>query len=396
MTSINRRNFLSRTGMAVAAPMVLGAGRALGEGKKYKACVIGDSKRGGYGHRLHLMWALRDDVEVVGLADPDEAGRTRHAAEAGALRSYADYRDMLETEQPDLVSIGPRWTIHHLEYLLACAEAGAHGIIEKPVMTDLAQGDIALAAMAEKNLKWTVAFNFRASPETAHAKRLIFEEGLIGEVLEVRGRGKEDHRAGGEDLVVLGVHNFDMMRYFLGAPSWCMADITVDGHQATQADIREASEPLGPVVGDRIHAVYGFDNGVPGYFSSHRNADGDGDRWGLNIYGSQGMATIRMTPIPRIAYILEPSWAPAGQDSTWQRLPDRPNIERREPAQVGHYAPIIDDLIAAIEEDRAPMVSLQDAQNATEMIQAVFEAPLHGGRVAMPLEAREHPLERWT
>lgn len=396
MTSMNRRRFLSQSALAATTPLVLGAGRASGEGRKYKACVIGDTNQGGYGHSLHLMWALRDDVEVVGLADPDEEGRARHAAEASALRSYADYRDMLEKEQPDLVSIGPRWTIHHLEYLLACAEVGAHGIIEKPVATDLAEGDIALAAMAEKNLKWTVAFNFRASPKIAHAKRLIFEEGLIGDVLEVRSRGKEDHRAGGEDLVVLGVHNFDMMRYFLGAPQWCAADITVDGRPATPADVREASEPLGPVVGDRLHAVYGFENGVPGYFASLKNADGDGDRWGLDIYGSKGMATIRMTPVPRVAYILEPSWAPAGRDSAWQRLPDRPQIERREPARIGHYAPIIDDLIAAIEEDREPMVSLQDGQNATEMIQAVFEAPQHGGRVALPLAERTHPLKRWA
>ncbi len=393
---MNRRHFLSRSALAAAAPLALGAMRAHGEGPKYKACVIGDTHQGGYGHSLHLMWSLRDDVEVVGLADPDEAGRLRHASEAGAARSYADYREMLETEQPDLVSIGPRWTIHHLEYLLACADVGAHGIIEKPLTPDLAEGDRALAALAAKNLKWTIAFNYRAAPEIIHARNLIFEEGLIGEVLEIRGRGKEDRRAGGEDLVVLGVHSFDMMRFFLGAPLWCAADITVDGRPATGEDIREATEPLGPVVGDRIHAAYGFASGVVGYFTSQKNADGNGNRWGLDIYGSKGMATIRMDSAPQAAYILEPSWAPAGKDSAWQRLPDRPRVERRKPEQVGRYAPLIDDLIAAIEEDREPLVSLQHGQDATEMIQAVFEAPLHGGRVAMPLKKRTHPLKRWT
>ena len=33
---------------------------------------------------------------------------------AGALRSYADYRDMLEKEDLDIVSVCPRWTVEHL------------------------------------------------------------------------------------------------------------------------------------------------------------------------------------------------------------------------------------------------------------------------------------------
>lgn len=396
---MKRRDFLYRTvAGTVAAPLFYAHNanvHAQETNKKYRACVIGDTNQGGYGHDLHLMWALRDDIEVVGLADPDEAGRLQRAEQCNALRTYADYQEMLEKEQPDLVSIAPRWTIHHKEYLLACADVNAHGIIEKPVTVDLAEADEVVEAMKSKNLKWTIAFNFRASPEVAHAKRLIFEENLIGEILEVRGRGKEDHRAGGEDLVVLGVHNFDMMCYMLGRPHWCMADITVDGRQATSADVREASEPLGPVVGDSVHATFGFDNGIPGSFASKKNQTGFPGRWGIDFYGTHGIATIRMTTLPQIAYIEEPSWAPAGRSSEWQRLPDRPRIERREPLQVSHYAPIIDDLIAAIEEDREPMVNLEDGRLATEMIQAVFEAPLHGGRVDLPLTAREHPLPRW-
>ncbi len=32
---------------------------------------------------------------------------------------------------------------------------------------------------------------------------------MLGDLLEIRSHGKQDHRAGGEDLVVLGVHLFD-------------------------------------------------------------------------------------------------------------------------------------------------------------------------------------------
>ena len=46
----------------------------------------------------------------------------------------------------------------------------------------------------------------------------MLREGRLGQLLEIRARGKEDTRAGGEDLIVLGTHCFDLMRYFAGDP----------------------------------------------------------------------------------------------------------------------------------------------------------------------------------
>jgi len=363
--------------------------------RQYRACIIGDSHQGGYGHSLHLVWALRDDVEVAALADPDESGRARHARESGAQRTYADYREMLEKERPDLVAIGPRWTVNHRDYLMACAEAGAHGILEKPLTPDLAAADEVNAALDARKLKWAMAFNFRASPETALAKRLIFEEGLIGEILEVRARGKEDRRAGGEDMIVLGVHLFDALIYFLGRPEWCASTLLAGGRPAARDDIREATESLGPIVGDTLHAVFGFKGGLQAYFASMKNQETDSGRYGMNIYGSRGVATIRMDAKPMVAYIEDPSWAPAGKDTQWKSLPGLPMTPARDPVQVAHYAPIVDDLIEAIDKDRRPAVSLLDGLYATEMIQAIWEAPLHGGWVEMPLKERAHPLLRW-
>ncbi len=392
---MNRRQFLSRSVCAAATSQVFVAGSARGADKRWRACVIGDTHQGGYGHSLHLVWRLRDDVDVVGLADPDAAGREKHGAEAGAQRLYADYREMLEQERPDLVAIGPRWTTRHREYLLACAEFGAHGILEKPLTPDLAEADEAIAAMDAKKLKWSIAFNLRAAPAMEHARRLIVEEGLIGEILELRGRGKEDRRAGGEDLIVLGSHILDLMRYFMGMPLWCAANIAEGTRPATPKDVREATEPLGPIVGDRIHATFGFACGAPGYFASMKHEEPFPGRWGLDIYGAKGVVAIRMNGAPKASYLLEPSWAPAGKDSPWSPLPNAPEVPVREPSQVSHYAPIIDDLLAAIEEDREPNTSLRHGRDALEMIQAVFEAHLQGGRIALPLQDRTHPLKRW-
>jgi len=391
---LDRREF-----MAVSSAMAAGATVGAGSGKKYKACIIGDTKLGGYGHWIHHAFALREDVATVALADPDEDGRARRAKEVGAERTYADYREMLEIEQPDLVAVGPRCTVNHRDYLLACAEAGAHGFIEKPFCDDLASGDEMVAAVEAKNLKWSIAFISRAMPLVQHAKRLVCEQGLIGTVLEARGRGKEDHRAGGEDLIVLGAHVLDLMRFFMdGSPEWCAAHVTDDGRPATPADVREATEPLGPIVGDRVHAMYAFRGGLVGYFDSMKNPDGNGGRFGMDLYGSRGVVAIRVLPgdLTVSAHWFEGSlWAPGGKSAGWRPLPDAPVVEVKDPHRERNKT-ITDDLIAAIEEDRRPAVSVQDGLASWEMTQAVFESCVQGGRVAIPLGARSHPLKRWA
>jgi predicted dehydrogenase len=45
---------------------------------------------------------------------------------SGTKRGYADYRELLDTEKPDVAAICPRHTNQHLEMVTAAAEAGAH------------------------------------------------------------------------------------------------------------------------------------------------------------------------------------------------------------------------------------------------------------------------------
>lgn len=388
-----RRRFLGSVALSPAAGLFKsGAFDLRAQGRKYRACVIGATGQGDYGHNLHMVFGLRPDVEVVAVADTDEAGRRARAAEAGAGHTYGDYREMLRTERPDLVVIAPRHTVRHREYLLAAARAGAHGLMEKPIADNLADADEMVRITADKSLRWAIAYNFRAMPLLAHARRLILGEGLIGEILELRGRGKEDRRAGGEDMLVLGCHVTDLMRFFAGDPVWCEADITVNGRPAVKTDVHEATESLGPVVGDRIQATYAFNGGVKGYLASTRNADGNGGRWGLDILGSRGVIAIRPDMNPMVGVLREPSWAPIGRTASWAPLPAAPvEVESRNP-RAARYAPIIDDLLMSIEESRDPRVSLRDGLASLEMLQAVYESHVRQARVPFPLKNRAHPL----
>ena len=120
----------------------------------------------------------------------------------------------------------PRWLDGHKEMILACAEHGVLGIFcEKPLAPDLASCDAIVEACERSHVKLAMAFQTRYSPRYERVKAMI-AEGAIGEVLELRGRGKEDRRGGGEDLMVLGVHILDLCHDLLGEPAWCFARVS--------------------------------------------------------------------------------------------------------------------------------------------------------------------------
>jgi predicted dehydrogenase len=259
--------------------------------KKYRAAIIGHTGAGNYGHGLDMLFSGRSNIEVVALADPDAGGRAKAASRTGAARQYADYREMLSKEKPDLVSVAPRWTLEHHAIGLAALQAGAHLFVEKPFTHTLAEADELLAVAEKARLKIAVAHQMRLSPSILFLKQQI-DGGLIGDLLEIRAHGKQDHRTGGEDLLVLGVHLFDLVRFFAGDAQWCTARVLQNGRPVTLQDARPATEGIGLVLGDEIFAQFAFAKGVNATFTSRRADQQAAGHWGIELIGSKGAARI--------------------------------------------------------------------------------------------------------
>src|SRR5690606_9279903 len=135
-------------------------------------------------------------------------------------KAYADYRQMFDEVKPDLVSIGCRWLDQHRDIVVEAANRGIHIYLEKPLCRTLAEADEMVDALERSHTKLVCAHTTRHSPKIKVAQELV-AAGKIGRILELRGRGKEDQRGGGEDLWVLGSHVMDLMRIFGGDPAWC-------------------------------------------------------------------------------------------------------------------------------------------------------------------------------
>src|SRR6266446_5678075 len=109
--------------------------------KTYRVAVIGRTGKGNYGHGLDVVWKGVDNVEIVAVADEDEKGRAAAAQRLGVKNAYADYREMLDKERPQIVSIGDRFLDLHRDMVLACAQAGACIFLEKPMARTLEEAD---------------------------------------------------------------------------------------------------------------------------------------------------------------------------------------------------------------------------------------------------------------
>lgn len=391
---MKRREFISSAAVGLAALAASRSRVARSEDRRYRVAVIGRTGRGNYGHGLDVVWNNIDQAQVAAVADEDAQGRAAAAKRLRAPRAYADYHEMLEKERPQIVSVAPRWLDCHRDMVLACAEHGCHVFLEKPMCQTLEQSDEMITALEKRNLKLAIAHQTRYSPTLQHMHKLIAEGGL-GDIIELRGRGKEDSRGGGEDLMVLGTHIMDLMRLFAGEPEWCFARVSEGGKPVTKSEVRDGAEGIGPLAGDEIHAVYRFAGTTMGYFSTHRAKLGATTRFGLQIFGTKGILTMTTGALPQVAFVEEPSWQPGHSKAQWKNITsagiDKPETLSDSGQSLGNRL-IALDLIRAIETDTQPKGSAYDGRAALEMILAVYESHRLNAPAELPLRNRKHPL----
>lgn len=388
---MNRRHILA------TLPAALASMPALAAGKKWRVGVIGHTGRGNYGHGLDTMWLRIPEAEIVAVADPDAAGLQAARKKLGAAAGYADYRRMLEEAGPEIVAIGPRHIDQHHAMTLACVKAGVKGIyMEKPFCRTLQEADEMVAACEKAGVKLALAHRNRQHPVMQVVAKLV-REGLVGRVLELRGRGKEDARGGALDLWVLGSHVLNMAAFFGGDPVACSAVVKQDGRLVTRADVKEGDEGIGPLAGNEVHARFELSNGLMFYFDSIRDAGVREAGFGLQIIGTKGIVDFRADKEPLANLLPGSPFHPSVEPRSWIPITSG-GVGKPEP--VADLARLLSshelagrDLMASIEQGRPPLCDALQGRQTVEMISAVFESHRLGGqRVELPLRTRVNPL----
>ena len=381
---MKRRDFLTATAMALSAALL----RAQSADRPLTVGVIGHTGQGNYGHGEDAVWLKIPQTTIVAVADADPKGLAAAAKKLGGVKAFADYRAMLAETKPDIAAICARHIHEHRDMIVAAIEAGVKGIyIEKPFVRTLAEADEVVKLCATRGVRLAIAHRNRYHPVLETVRKLV-AAGEIGELKEVRVRGKQDQRGGGLDLWVLGGHGFNLATLFTGPAISCEATVLVEGRPATKADIHPGDEGVGPIVGDEVHARYETKSGIPLYFDSKKGTWTPGTPFGARLIGSKGVISLQIDEEPLAVLEREGRKFPITTAGIGQAEP----IKDIKLVNGGHHG-AVRDLLAAIAEKREPLCGPEAGRETVELTLAVFASFAAGGqKVALPLADRRHPL----
>jgi predicted dehydrogenase len=196
--------------------------------KIYRVVVIGTGMIANAAH-IPAWRDLKDDVELVGVADIRPSAAQETAARYQIPRWYNDPQAMLDELKPDIVSVCTP-NVYHKQWTIAALKSGANVLCEKPIATSLADAQemyataktVGRALYACQSLRFMNSFS---------AAREFVASGELGdiyycEINAIRRRGvpkwgffhMAEHNAGGP-LCDLGVHILDFLFWTIGNPN---------------------------------------------------------------------------------------------------------------------------------------------------------------------------------
>lgn len=124
------------------------------------------------------------DAELAAVVSRSPERGQAFAKSHGGGAVYADLREMLGAEKPDVVYVAIPNDLH-FEAIMTALEAGANVLSEKPMVDNAGQLDAVLGKAAEKDLFLMEGMWTRCFPAVVRARQWI-REGRIGRPLTVR------------------------------------------------------------------------------------------------------------------------------------------------------------------------------------------------------------------
>ncbi len=321
-------------------------------------------------------------AKLVAVSDVVEKSAKALAGKYGAA-SYVDYRKLLERDDVDAVCLcvpsGVRGEMGE-----TCAAAGKHILAEKPLEINTKKIDRLIAAAAKAKVKLGCVFQSRFA-EGARLVRSAVEKGRFGRIVlgdayikwyrsqeyydssQWRGTWKLD---GGGALINQGIHQVDLLLWFMGPAKWVRAESRILAHERIEVE-------------DLACATIGFENGALGVIEAS-TAIWPGHPARVEIHGSEGSAVVE-----------------DGELHFWRfkketKADERVRASFRSDAALGSGAgdPLSDlkceghrrqiqDFVHAIRDDRPPFVDGPEGRRAVALIEAIYKSAASGKTVRL-------------
>jgi len=315
-------------------------------------------------HHVEGFLRLGHRCELAAAADIVQANVRAFADEYDVPATYLDYREMLEAEDLDVVSICT-WPHLHEQMTVDCAEAGVRAVhCEKP-MADTWGGARRMARVcADSGVQLTFNHMRRFSRVMRNTKALL-EDGEIGDLMRVE--------FGRYNLCDTGTHWFDTANYFADQTpvEWVLAQVHYERKRLVFGAHQE----------NQAVSLWRYENGLLGLALT--SGDEDIPRAHCRLMGTDGLIEIH----------------PAGQEmprlrvrrkggSDWEAV----DCDGETVHDAVNYYRVIAELVDCLESGETPETGAQNALQATELVFASWESARRRGRVDLPLQIEDNPL----
>ncbi len=330
------------------------------------------------------------DADVVAAASPNEGHVSAFAEKHGIPNRFTDYRQMVEMDELDMVTLClPNYL--HCEATVAAAEAGKHVLCEKPLCMNLAEADRMIDACNQANVKLMYAEELCFAPKYVRAKQLI-DAGAIGKVHLLKQSEKHDgphadwfwdvELSGGGVTVDMGCHAFEFFRWLLDKPKALSvyADMATHVHaERTRGD-------------DVATIIVNFEGGARGLAEeSWAKKGGMDDR--AEMHGSEGVIYANLLQGSSLLtysavgydYAVEKAASTVGWTFTmYEEL-----WNYGFPQEMAHF-------VKCVKEDLEPLETGEDARAVLEMIFAAYASAGTGRKVELPFRTdAARPIDLW-
>lgn len=327
----------------------------------------------------HLV-ALRAcaGVELVGIADLFPSARA--VADAQGVPFFETAALLLEATRPEGVIVATP-TEHHLQPTLEALDAGAHVLVEKPIMATVAEAETAAARSAATGRHILVGHHRRYYGLVQRAREML-NSGVIGQLVAVSGQwNMRKHRdyyepdwrkrwQAGPVLTNL-IHDMDLLRHLVGDVTSISAEtansvLGFEKEDTAALILRFANGALGTfILSDQTHSPWGWEQATgenAAFPRSGRNA--------IRFMGTQGALEF-----PNLKL-----WRSNGDVADWkQQLFGEDLVDPLEDAFVNQ----IDHFTDVIGGHAAPRINAHDATSTLRATLAVYDAAREGKRVLL-------------
>ena len=330
-----------------------------------------------------------EGAQLLAAASPTEANVSSFAKQHRIPHWFTDYRKMLELDDLDLVVLGLPNDLH-CEAAEACAAAGKHVVVEKPMAPTLAECDRMIAACERAGVKLMYAEELCFAPKYVRLKQLA-DEGAFGDIFLVKQSEKHDgphgawfwdtQRSGGGVMLDMGCHGIEFARWMLGKPA--ITSVYCDLKTNLHADKTQGD--------DTSIVIVDFDGGATAYIEeSWSKLGGMDDR--AEVHGTGGVAyadLLRGNSISAysrggLGYAVEK----AGETKGWSFPIYEEAWNYGFPQEMEHF-------VACVRDDLEPLEDGQDGRIVMEALLAAYASAGQGRRIELPFESDRRPQDLW-